>query len=121
MVRVHVSMNFKDEATEFGLIGLNNPLICRKMFWSWCNLYKTVKQFSNTKVIECTAKKYRGYFCFQIIIDIEVGIDPFNQFKVFAGALAGASWAPTYPRRGSRGRADLDGDVGAGRDDEGDG
>src|SRR5688572_8890363 len=87
VLRIHVSVNFKNESTEFAFIRLYNADGCFARNRWRRNADKCIEQFFHTEIINSASKKYRSNFAVQIIFNIKIRINPFNQFHIGAELL----------------------------------
>ena len=80
---VEVGMNFKNKPTHFIIFHIHRTVGRFTAGRLGCYFDKRIQHFPHAKIIDGTTKKYRGYFCSEVFLYIQLAIHTINQIHIF--------------------------------------
>ena len=84
VVRIHIGMNLEHETAEGIFLWLDHTFESGHRSGFGRNFHEAVEHFLDTECIESRAEEYGSRASGKVIVDIEFGIDTFNQLKILA-------------------------------------
>src|SRR6187549_1946100 len=82
MLGVHVCVNFENKSAKLIFFRFDDTNCCLPRNRCWRNSDKRIQQFLDTEIIYGAPKKYRRHLAVQVVFNIKIRIDSFNQFYI---------------------------------------